>query len=81
MLIIEIILTIFAWRKGWNWLALIPVGVAFCIGLIIGASGTPVTDVMSVIIWDILAIIALVVMVSVNPPGKKIDPPTTPPVV
>jgi hypothetical protein len=83
MLIIEIILTIVAWRKGWNWLAIIPVGIAFCIGLIIGASGTPIDNPMSVIIWDILAIIALIVMVAVNPPGKKIeptkpvDPPTT----
>jgi uncharacterized membrane protein YfcA len=81
MLIIEIILTIVAWRKGWNWLSLIPIGVAFCIGLILGASsqGQPV-DVMTVVIWDILAIIALIVMVAVNPPGKKIEPPTpTPP--
>lgn len=79
MLIIEIILTIVAWRKGWNWLALIPTGVAFCIGLLLGATASQGNvDVMSVIIWDILAIVALVVMVAVNPPGKKINPPTTP---
>jgi hypothetical protein len=78
MIIIEIILTIVAWRKGWRWLALIPVSVAFCIGIVIGSSGGPI-DPLTLVIWDILAIIALVVMVVVKPSNNKpIEPPTPP---
>ena len=62
LLIAEIILTVFAWRNGWKWLALLPVGIAFIIGLIIGASG--VTDLSGVIFIDIIAVIALIIMVS-----------------
>jgi hypothetical protein len=29
MIIIEILLTIFAWRKGWRWFSLIPIATAF----------------------------------------------------
>ena len=62
LLIAEIILTVFAWRNGWKWLALLPVGIAFIIGLIIGASR--VTDLSGVIFIDIIAVIALIIMVS-----------------
>ena len=33
MTLITIILTVFAWRRGWRWLALIPLGVLFLVGL------------------------------------------------
>jgi uncharacterized membrane protein YfcA len=64
MLIIEIILTVLVWRKGWKWLSLIPLGVAFLIGLIIGASGASIN---SAIIFDVLAIIALIIMLVKSP--------------
>lgn len=38
LLILEVILTIFAWRKGWKWLALLPVGIVLILGLLIGFS-------------------------------------------
>jgi purine-cytosine permease-like protein len=68
MLLIEIILTIFAWRNGWKWLSLIPVGAAVLIGMIIGYSvgmsgGTVDVYGSGLFIFDILAIIALIVMV------------------
>jgi hypothetical protein len=76
MLIIEIILTIFAWRKGWRWLALIPMGLAlligFIIGLSIGASGGSVADLSGgAILIDVAAIIALIVMVAKGPKAKE----------
>ena len=60
MLILEIILTIVAWGRGWKWLALLPLGIAFGIGLIAGASG--VTDLTSLIWIDVVAIIVLIGM-------------------
>ena len=58
--IIEIILTIFAWRNGWKWLSLIPIGVAFTLAFILGISGQADTN----IYWlDVMAIIALIVMI------------------
>ena len=61
MIIIEIILTIFAWKNGWKWLSLIPVCAAFGIGFIIGLTN-PNIDLMQVIWVDLIAIIALIVM-------------------
>jgi hypothetical protein len=41
--ILEIVLTIYAWRNGWRWRALLPVGgalvVAFMIGVLAGVAG------------------------------------------
>lgn len=72
MLIIEIILTVFAWRKGWKWLALLPVGIALLIGFIIGFSvGFSGGDVSTlgngVIFIDVMAIIALIIMIVKGP--------------
>lgn len=79
MLIIEIILTIFAWRKGWRWLALLPMGIALLIGLLIGfgigASGGEVTSGGPAIVIDIMAVIALIVMVAKGPKSKETELP------
>lgn len=79
MLIIEIILTVVAWYKGWKWLSLIPVGVALLLGVFVGMSVglSGGTDVSGAIVIDILAIIALIVMCV---KGKKEEPtkPTEP---
>jgi len=65
MLILEIILTIVAWNRGWKWLALIPLGVAFGIGLILGSTGNFSVDDAGSLIWiDVVAIIALIVMIA-----------------
>ena len=71
LLAIEIILTIFAWRNGWKWLALIPVGAAlvigFFIGLNVGLTGGEISP--NIVILDVFAIIALIVMLIKK--GKK----------
>ena len=71
LLIAEIILTIFAWRKGWKGLALIPLGVAFGLGLILGLNGVAPYDLASLIWVDVLAIIALIVMTVKGPKNDK----------
>jgi len=76
MLILEIILTIFAWRKGWRWLALLPMGIAlligFIIGLSIGANGGDVTSIGGgAIIIDVMAIIALIIMLVKGPKSNE----------
>jgi hypothetical protein len=77
LVIAEIILTIFAWRNGWKWWALLPVGIAFFIGLIAGANmaavGGDISDMGGLIVVDILAIIALIVMVSKKKIEKKVE--------
>ncbi len=69
--IIEIILTIFAWRNGWKWRSLIPLGIVLCIGLIagfaIGVSGGDPSRAGWIRILDLGAIIALIIMVARKP--------------
>lgn len=77
MLIIEIILTVFAWRKGWRWVALLPIAIALLIGLFmgfgIGASGGNVEGAMGMgIILDILAVIALIIMIVKGPKSNDL---------
>ena len=57
--IIEIILTIIAWEKGWKWSSLIPMFGAFIIGIIFGLAGIAINYLIFV---DISAVIALVIM-------------------
>jgi hypothetical protein len=65
LLIAEIILTFFAWRN-WRWLSLIPVGSAIFLGFVVG-SANRYADPMDYVWVDILAVVALIVMVSVKP--------------
>ena len=73
--IIEIILTIFAWRNGWKWRSLIPIGIAFALAFIvgvgIGASGGDPTTAGWTAIFDVCAIIALIVMVARKPAAQN----------
>jgi hypothetical protein len=63
LLILEIMLTVTAWRKGYKGFALLPVGLAILAGVSIGANN-PGADVFSVIWVDILAIVVLGVMIA-----------------
>lgn len=76
LLIIEIILTIFAWRKGWRWYSLIPMVVALIFGFFLGAgiaaSGGNVDSITGLgVIIDILATIILIVMNIKTPNSVK----------
>jgi hypothetical protein len=75
ILILEIVLTIFAWRNGWRWYSLMPVGfsslLAFTAGFAIGASGGSTANIGWVVIFDIAAIIALIVMISKKPKSSS----------
>lgn len=67
MLIIEIILTVVAWRKGWNAWALLPLvcamGAGFGIGFYLGATGqAEKANSPMMLLLDGVAIIALIVM-------------------
>lgn len=68
LLILEVILTIFAWRKGWKWLALLPVGIVLILGLLIGfsigISGGDVAPTTGIALFlDISTIIVLIIMI------------------
>jgi hypothetical protein len=69
LIFIEIALTIWAWNRGWKAKALIPIGVAFGIGVLIGLSGGATSEFMSIaVIFDIIAMVALGFMIG-NPPS------------
>ena len=72
ILIAELVLTIFAWRRGWKWYSLLPVGCALVVGLIIGFiigfSGGGQAELNAIkplgLMIDLLAIGALIFMVA-----------------
>ena len=69
LIILEIILTIVAWKRGWKALSLLPIGIAFGVGLLAGLTGNVTPEFMQVAMFlDGIAIISLIVMSIV---GKK----------
>lgn len=73
LLIIEIILTVVAWTKGWRFKALIPVAGCLAIGLFLGAIIATIggTIPAGLFIFDIIAVIVLIVMIC-NPPKNDV---------
>jgi peptidoglycan/LPS O-acetylase OafA/YrhL len=76
LLLIEIVLIVIAWRKGWKAWALVPIAVAFCTGLICGVvcglTGTDVEQIMGIcLVMEGFCIASLVVM-AVR--GRKLVP-------
>ncbi len=69
--IIEIALTVWAWKRGWKAWALLPIAITFGIGMIIGAAN-PYGDLSNVIIFDFLCIAALVIMI-IKKKGSKVQ--------
>ena len=81
LLILEIWLTVKAWRKGWKALALLQLGVAlgigFVVGAVIGASGGSGEDLWAWgLIGDLTAIVILAFMCARLPQGAST--PTVP---
>jgi len=63
MLILEIVLTIVAWRKGWKAWALLPLGAGFGLGVIMGLLGIIPDETSALwLVPDLAAIIALIIM-------------------
>ncbi len=67
-LVAEAILTIWAWKRGWKAMALIPLGsvlvLGFVIGFVVGLSGGSEEDVGFLVVLDAIAIIALIIMIA-----------------
>lgn len=72
ILILEIVLTIIAWRKGYKGYALLPLGIVFLIAFMVGFSTPELSESadLSFIVLDLMAIVALVIMVAT---AKKPD--------
>lgn len=74
LLILQIILTVAAWRKGWRWRALIPgaLGLAFgfFIGLGIGSSGGSIEDANALFLLMDLAVTVALVVLAIRTPGQ-----------
>ena len=68
LIVLEIILTISAWNRGWKWMALLPLGLLLVIGFLwgasIGANGGNINDIPGMLQYglDIIGIIALILM-------------------
>lgn len=67
LLIAELILTITAWRRGWRWWALMPLGlgmiIAFFMGMTVGVCSGIIDDVSGLyLLLDLFCTIALIVL-------------------
>jgi len=72
IMLIEILLTVKAWRKGWKGYALLPIAigmsVSFLIGLAAGASGGKIEDILPLcVLIELTMIISLIVMAVRSP--------------
>jgi hypothetical protein len=72
LLILEIVLTVWVWNTGWRWLALLPLGIAFGIGVMIGIfialNGGNSASLNGVWVFDLICVGALIWM---GVKGKK----------
>jgi hypothetical protein len=68
LLIVEVMLTVAAWRKGWGAWALLPLGAMLPAGFAIGALfGPPVAATPLPILLDLAAIVALIGLNTMQP--------------
>src|SRR5262245_43500004 len=82
-LLIEIALTITAWRNGWGAKALFPLAGAFGMGLLLGMAvaatgGKPESVVAFGLIIDVVAIVVLAIMCKSAPAAQRVQPHTIP---
>ena len=70
--ILQIVLTVVAWVKGWQWKALLPVVVGFASGFVVPAVVSPDTEAFSTVALVInFAVVAVLVYMIVKPPKLK----------
>jgi hypothetical protein len=62
-MLIELVLTIFAWRKGWGPIALLPLAIGVILGVLFSGIGNSVA---SVVMADVLIYASLITMISVG---------------
>ena len=84
MLILEIALTVAAWKRGWKALALLPpacvLGLGFALGLSSGSTGmSQDTATHLAPLLDIMGIVVLGVMVAARKPINQLQPPQVSP--
>lgn len=83
-MIIEIVLTVVAWNKGWKWWALVPLGlavsIAFSVGFVVGLFGGSAGPVMPFfMLLDIGCLLALIILIVLPPEREKEAMPEEPP--
>lgn len=79
LLILEIVLTICVWKHGYKWKALIPVAIAFFSAFFVSLTLTLMglsLDTSKLFLVDILAIIALIVMLNTKLSKEETPPPS-----
>jgi hypothetical protein len=64
-MLIELVLTIFAWRKGWGPIALLPLAIGVTLGLLFSAAGNSIAP---AVMADVLIYASLITMIAV---GRK----------
>lgn len=68
LLILEVILTISAWKRGWHGWALLPLGIGIVIAIL---AGSMFESVDFLVLFDIAIVIILAVMTA---KGRKTEP-------
>jgi hypothetical protein len=69
---LQILFLIGAWKRGWKAKALIPIGVAIAVVVVMAAAGVPVDGKEPVVLVpDVLSTIALAVMCAIRPASAK----------
>lgn len=75
LLIIEIILTVAAWKKGWKAWALVPIGIPLIIGFIVGLTMDPSQSIdaaVAPLIVIELACVAVLAFMAYRRPGGPV---------
>ena len=77
MLLLEIALTVAAWRRGWGMRALVPTGTAFAIGFLMALGGNQSGTRPLALVLELLLICALAHMSRTTPARRGVDHPIT----
>jgi uncharacterized membrane protein YfcA len=80
--VLEIILTISAWKRGWRWRALLPLAIGcvagFLVGAAVGAGGGSVDDVLPIAVLMELAVVGSLIAMVARAPQSVRAPASSP---